>query len=160
MAFSTLVNAGSPMNTWNGTITAFGAMLWARTARPAWQSTTCVSAGMSLTGVWSTATSYFFSFLRKVLATMTLLPIPASQAMVTLRTSDPLTVGMCCPPCSGAHEDVVLWECGFSVLLAASEAHQGGCDSEAHHGASDHDRQHVEVAALRRHREVGEDAAR
>src|SRR3954453_312209 len=128
MAFSTFANAGSPMNTWNGTTTAFGAMPFARSASPAWHRTTCVSAGMSLTGVWSTATSYFFSFLRRVLATMTLLPMPASQAIVTSRTSEPFTEGIglplvvgwwisrCWP--SGADQDVVLRQgCLIGVLL-------------------------------------------
>ena len=62
-------------------------MLFARSARPAWQSTTWASAGIEFTGVCSTVTPYFFSFFFMVLATITLLPIPASQAMITFLTS-------------------------------------------------------------------------
>ena len=98
MALITFATAGSPMNSWIGTITVSGALPRARSARPWWQITTSASAGIVFTGVCSTVTSFFFSWRLSVLASITLLPIPASQATTSFFTSLPLMVCTLRPP--------------------------------------------------------------
>jgi len=94
MALTTFVTAGSPMNNWIGTITVSGALTRARAASPAWQITTSASAGIVLTGVCSTVTLLFASCRLSWLASMTLLPMPASQATTTFLIALPLMVAM------------------------------------------------------------------
>src|SRR6185369_3448764 len=91
-ALTILVTAGSPMKTWNGTTGLPGELPRARWARPAWQITRSASAGTWSTGACSTVTENFFSCLRSWLASMTLLPMPASQATTSLWMSLPLIV--------------------------------------------------------------------
>ncbi len=122
-------------------------------------TTTWVSAGIELTGRCSTATSYFFSRWRIWLATMTLLPIPASQAMTTVRMSRPLTSGM---PITLPSEPLTASceRCLGDRLLRAAEAEQQRGDAERHDRGYRDGEQDTEVAADGGHGHVGEDAAR
>src|SRR3954466_11710195 len=147
------------MKIWNGTTTALGLTLRARSARPAWQSTTWASAGISLTGVWTTSTSYFFSFFFMVLATITLLPIPASQAMTTFVTSEPLIVvipSTYFPLGLGrGHRLLGLGQIDVGhatcVVHAMTEAEQGSGDEERDDSGDQDPEDHSDVVTSRRH---------
>ena len=65
---------------------------------PRGTTTTSASSGIEFTGVCSTVTPLFFSCPRRVLASMTLLPIPASHATTSLGTSLPSMLGTGQPP--------------------------------------------------------------
>jgi len=60
-ALTTLVTAGSPMNTLNLMIGFSGATPRARSASPSWTTITSASSGIEFTGVCSTVTFCFFS---------------------------------------------------------------------------------------------------
>src|SRR3954452_9620406 len=92
IALTIFATAGSPRNTLNGTIGTPGATPRARSARPSRQTTMSASSGVESTGVCSTVTLFFLSWPRSVLASMTLLPMPASHATTSLETLEPLMV--------------------------------------------------------------------
>ena len=66
----------------------------ARSARPDWVTTTSASFGISGTEECSTVTPCLASCFLSVLASMTLDPMPASQATMSFLTFDPSMVAM------------------------------------------------------------------
>src|SRR5690606_6221111 len=132
---------------------------------------------MESTGVCSTVTSCFFSALRSWPASMTLLPMPASQAMTSLRTSLPFIV-MCLSGgrsrarsagaglLGGVAGVPALGGLAGALVPAArlgqpAEAEQGRADDEGDRRGGEHAGVDADPGAhaARRLREVGEDAA-